>query len=332
MRIVNPSFHRIFESCEPYKDFFCIDHQGWVVPDIDKIRSLALNFDFVIANCSTEHWGSEKDYPLVARLHDVLAEHYAKDYVCLCHSPDDEKLRAGILYFPFFAWYKRWTSVDPAQITNSNRNYLYSNLNYHARDFRIANYLKMQEKPWAGRCLITMHNTSQKNHAYDGNMELTAAEEMAWDRIRSTLPRSISDGFGDIFDATHPAFADTFLHVVSETTCKDKIFLTEKTWQTIFAAQLFVVWGNAGIIAHLRDLGVDVFDDIIDHGYDAVTDHRNRLEYIHKELDRLAELHWPEIYRTTTKRRQKNANDFVSGAFVSKYADRLKSKLPEGAM
>lgn len=332
MRIVNPPQDRIFESWHPYLDFFFKDDRGCVVPDIDKIKSLADKYDFVIVNCSTEHWGSEPDFPLVARLHDLLAEHYAKDFVCLCHEPSDEKFGDHIVYFPFFAWHKKWQSVDSAQIVNCDRNYLFSNLNYVARDFRIANYLRFKQKAWADRCLITMHHVVQKNHDYDGHMKLTEKEVMAWGRIKSTLPSSIEDGFGSTFHATHPAFADTYLHVVSETTCKDKIFLTEKTWQPILAGQLFMIWGNKGIIHHLRNLGVDVFDDVIDHGYDAVTDHRDRLEYLHKELDRLAELDWPDIYRTTTKRRQKNADNFVSGMFVSKYVDRLKLILPEGAI
>jgi hypothetical protein len=332
VRIIDPPHPRIFESWEPFKDFFFTNSQGWVVPDIDKIQRLGDQYDFVIANCSTEHWGSERDFPLVARLHDLLAEYYAKDFVCLCHEPSDEILRDHIVYFPFFAWRRPVKSVNPAQIMNCNRNYLVSNLNYWARDFRIANYLKLKAKSWADQCLISMHNANMENHDYDGHMKLTAQEDTAWQDVRSRLRGEISDKFALTFDFTHPAFADTYLHLVSETTIKDKIFLTEKTWQTIAAGQLFVIWGNSGIVAHLRDLGVDMFDDIIDHGYDAVADHRNRLEYIHRELDRLATLDWPDIYRTTTKRRQKNADDFMSGLFVSKYVDKLKLILPEGAL
>jgi hypothetical protein len=102
VRIIDPPHPRIFESWEPYKDFFFTDSRGWVVPDIDKIQRLGDQYDFVIVNCSTEHWGSEQDFPLVARLHDLLAEHHGKDFVCLCHEPSDEKLREQILFFPFF--------------------------------------------------------------------------------------------------------------------------------------------------------------------------------------------------------------------------------------
>jgi hypothetical protein len=133
-----------------------------------------------------------------------------------------------------------------------------------------------------------------------------------------------------MFDTRHPAFADTYLHIVSETTCKDKIFLTEKTWQPILAGQLFMIWGNSGIIAHLRDLGVDVFDDIVNHEYDTVIDHRGRLTSIHEELDRLSMLDWSDIYNYTAKRRQTNADRFHTGVFISRYVDRLNNQLLKG--
>lgn len=329
MRIVDPPQAEIFESWDPYVDFFYTDQRGWIVPDTDKIKSLADAYDFVIANCSSEHWGSERDFPLVARLHDILTEHFAKDFVCLCHDPADQSLRENILYFPFFAWRRAWPAADTDMIARAERTYLFSNLNYHARDFRIANYLTLRHKHYADQCLLSMHNVMHDNHGYDGHFPLTAAENLAWQQTRPELPCEISDGYGPVFDLTHPAFSHTYLHVVSETTVKDKIFLTEKTWQPILAGQLFVIWGNRGIVAHLRDLGVDVFDDVVDHAYDEITDHRDRFGCLHKELDRLATLDWPKIYRVTALRRLINAHKFDSGALVSRYVDELKLRLPE---
>ena len=338
MRIVDPPDARVFESWTPFEDFFYQDNRGGIVSDIEKIQSLSTRYDFVIVNCSTEHWGSERDYPLAARIHDLLTEYYAKDFVCLCHDPSDETLRSYIMYFPFYAWRKTLSQQkvrllpDPVMIANMNRTYLFSNLNHIARDFRIANWLQLQEKLYARRCLFTMHDSVKEQHDYDGHFALTSQEKLAWQQNRSRLPCNVSDGFGIHFNFTHPAFADTYLHIVSETTCKDKIFITEKTWLPIYAGQLFMVWGNSGIIAHLRDLGVDVFDDIINHEYDAVIDHRARLLCIHEELDRLSLLDWHDIYRSTVNRRQTNADKFTTGVFISDYMDRLKRRLHKGIL
>ena len=339
MRLVDPPQVKIYESWDPFPDFFYEDHQGWIVPGIDKIQRLADNYDYIIANCSTEHWGCERDHPLVARLHDLFTEHFGKDFVCLCHDPDDQLLRPRIMYFPFWAcaipkpisWRgKDWVTVHPAYVACPIRKYLFSNLNHAARDFRIANWLWLRQKPYADKCLITMHSDARASHDYDGHFALTAAESLTWQQLKPGLPAVISDGFTARFDLRHPALCDTYLHVVSESTIKDKIFLTEKTWQPIFAGQLFIIWGNPGIISHLRDLEVDVFDDLVNHEYDLITDHRTRLTYIHQELDRLASMNWPEIYRATVQRRQNNADGFASGMFISKYVNRLKQLLPEG--
>jgi len=336
MRIIDPPIATVFESCTPYQDFFYTDHREWVVPDTDKIKTLAATHDFVIANCSTEHWGSERDFPLVARLNDLLAEHFGKDFVCLCHDPSDAELRENILYFPFFAYWRESPrrSPDLAAVASTHRNYLFSNLNFFARDFRIANYLWWRQQSFADKCLISMYNMVQDHHAYDGHFNLTNVEIENWQRLRSSLRSKVPippDNWPIVFAFGHPAFCDSYLHLVSESTCKDKIFITEKTWQTVAAGQLFMVWGNEGIISHLRGLGVDVFDDIIDHGYDKQTDHRLRLTMIHGELDRLSHLDWPAVYKQTLHRRLSNCAGFENTRFIEPHIRELRSRLPTGS-
>lgn len=329
MLIINPPQARILESWKPFKDFFYEDDRGWVVPDIERIQSLAANYDFVLANCSTEHWGSERDFPLVATLHDLLAEHYAKNFVCLCHDPDDELHRPSILYFPFFAWWRAGWKFDPDAIKKTSRTYLVSNLNHNVRDFRIACYLSLKKKKYAEHCMITAYNKSASLDGYDGHFVLTDNEQTEWQNCKQHLPHRILDNHYPLGDLRHPALSDSYLHLITETTIKDKIFVTEKTWKPIAAGQLFMIWGNQGIVAHLRSLGVDVFDDIIDHNYDLIQDHRTRLNSIMEQLDRLAELDFATIYENTLSRRELNSRKFFANDFVRPYLQRLNSYLPD---
>jgi len=46
--------------------------------------------------------------------------------------------------------------------------------------------------------------------------------------------------------------------------------ITEKTLLAMLAGQIPVVIGYAGIVEHLRDLGLDVFDDLVDVTYDSL--------------------------------------------------------------
>ena len=88
--------------------------------------------------------------------------------------------------------------------------------------------------------------------------------------------------------------------------------------------------GNSGIIQLIRDMGVDVFDDVIDHSYDVETDHRLRLNKIHHELDRLSELDWQHLNKLTVDRRIENSQKFYKGVFIDPYLQKLSFKLPPG--
>ena len=327
MRLINPPHNTIFETFQPVDGLFTTNSQGCIVPDDEKIDDLRKRYDFFLINCSTEHWGSERDYPITARICDILLEHKCQNFVVLVHDPDDEKLRSQIMYFPFFAWQGKSRVNNIIPIKNK-RTYFLSNLSRFARDFRIANYLMLLEKPYINRCLVRLYNMIQTNHDYYGHFDLTTKEINQWKKIQPTLPTKVSDGFKIVWHLDHLAFSDTYLHLVSESTSKNKIFLTEKTWQPIAAGQLFLVWGNTSIIRHLRTLGVDTFDDIIDHSYDLEINPRTRLEKIHREIDRLSDLDFEIIYENTQDRRMENLRKFVQGIFVAPYIKKLIDRLP----
>jgi hypothetical protein len=106
-----------------------------------------------------------------------------------------------------------------------------------------------------------------------------------------------------------------------------RIFITEKTWKPIAAQQLFLVFGNPGTIHALRQLGVDVFDDIIDHSYDLEADWKLRLDKIYNSLEKLLCQNLNNIYQLTQSRRQHNADLCQSGAFGHRYQTDLQSAI-----
>jgi uncharacterized membrane protein len=73
-------------------------------------------------------------------------------------------------------------------------------------------------------------------------------------------------------------------------------------------------------VAHLRDIGVDTFDDIIDHAhYDLEPDWQLRIQKIHHVLDELLIQDLESIYKATQQRRIANAEKFFNGKFGTKY-------------
>ncbi len=78
-------------------------------------------------------------------------------------------------------------------------------------------------------------------------------------------------------------YQNTFVEIIGETSCTESCFLiTEKT-QNCFYGCSFPIWiSSKGTVAHLRSLGLDVFDDVIDHSYDDI---ENPIERIYQAVN-----------------------------------------------
>lgn len=122
--------------------------------------------------------------------------------------------------------------------------------------------------------------------------------------------------------------SNTYIDVVTETSHELLPFMTEKSVKPFYSLQLPIILGYTGIIKDLRDIGFDVFDDIIDHSYDTFdyllgvdvnTDdklyHRlnnelivRKINFITKELKRLSKLDFHSIYLDLKERLIHNQN------------------------
>jgi len=71
-------------------------------------------------------------------------------------------------------------------------------------------------------------------------------------------------------------YENSFVELVNESTV-DQIFFTEKTLNAIYACNFFILFSKNGTIQHLREIGFDVFDDIIDHKYDLIDNPLDRI-------------------------------------------------------
>jgi len=100
---------------------------------------------------------------------------------------------------------------------------------------------------------------------------------------------TIGDNYdrGSDHSIKHIAFRETVLNVVTETAPDGASIFTEKTWKPIYARQFFIQFNRPFAVEHLRKIGIDVFDDVIDHSYDQVIDYQSRLTMISQEILRL---------------------------------------------
>lgn len=70
----------------------------------------------------------------------------------------------------------------------------------------------------------------------------------------------------------------------------DRHFYTEKTGKPFFLEQIPLFLAKQGYVSVVRNLGFDLFDDIVDHSYDLIIDPEERIIALSKECLRLANL------------------------------------------
>ena len=77
-----------------------------------------------------------------------------------------------------------------------------------------------------------------------------------------------------------------FINLVTETSNQTdddswhEVFITEKSLKAFLYRQVPIFWAVPGTVRLLRDIGFDVYDDIIDHSYDSIKDPNLRLSTV----------------------------------------------------
>ena len=87
-----------------------------------------------------------------------------------------------------------------------------------------------------------------------------------------------NDNIGNFENRLRSMYRDSFVEIVSESSFTPPNFmLTEKTAHAFYGCNFPIILSGCGIVAHLRELGLDVFDDIIDHNYDLIKNPIDRI-------------------------------------------------------
>jgi hypothetical protein len=80
-----------------------------------------------------------------------------------------------------------------------------------------------------------------------------------------------NDNVSNFKNKLTPYYKNTFVEIVSETSFGEKSFLlTEKTLNSIYGCSFPILLCSQGTVAFLRSMGMDMFDDVIDHSYDSI--------------------------------------------------------------
>jgi hypothetical protein len=293
---------------------------NWLV-DLDKVKSLKKH-KLCVLDFSSENYGIG-DW--IYEIYQTLEQNNV-NFILLTHDPKNH------LWYPKLLHYSHWYYDSITEFKNSQdhvsnkRKYKWSCMNLTPRPHRIFNFLLLRIKDYYKDGAFTMHREDASRCNRPDDIILNNKHIDEWNSILPTLPPK-SDTSSNGRDLNIPQLTDSYIHLVTESTIINKIFVTEKTWKPIASKQLFLIFGNPGIVNYLRNIGVDVFDDVVDHSYDIVEDWENRLKKIHHSLEKLLSMDLENIYNMTNERRQRNFDLFWSEQFATQYKLDLMSKI-----
>ena len=137
-----------------------------------------------------------------------------------------------------------------------------------------------------------------------------------------------SDEHNDHHLAVPEHYNDAYINIVIETHMdadqSGGAFITEKTFKPIKNAQPFVIFGAAGSLARLRDLGYRTFDGIIDSRYDSIQDTTGRYHCLIQLLEDLLGSNLHALYQACVPDLLHNQRHFLAHK-----RDRLNSLLEQ---
>ena len=313
-----PSFLKDFNVVyikASYDDSIVNNGQKWTINHdyLSQYKSKLIIVDFAL-----EHWNLFDD----SIYHDLDAGDY--NFLLLTYDHARHHVYPKMFYYPH--WYydskkcKEW-SVNKNNLEKSPKFDL-GCLNGTPRPHRIANYYHLMKKSYKDQMSISFYNVDVDPWRQD-DVTLFDEEINFWNSIKKSLPhRSVFPSI-DL-----PQLVNSCLHLVTETTVISGVFVTEKTWKPVATGVPFLIFGNPGTMSFLQKLGVDTYDDVIDHAYyDNEADWRVRLTKIHIVLDNLIEHGAKKIYQQLFVRAQNNKIKFCNGDFDPGYQSQLISAI-----
>jgi len=325
----------IIEPWKQHPKILYIDHiyfiENYWKDNLNRVISESVHKNLLlVVDLSTEHWGPGK-HRLIDCVYDQLESDDCK-FLLLSHRPEDHQRRPNLLFYPSeyhrskekFLYPDNWDLVSP-------RNYSVSCLNHIARPHRIYNWYKAKDQEWMQRCLWSMHDVITDVPRSD-EPQLSPEISEIWDNHRAQFAKKIYDlpHFREqyIWQLDHPAYTDSYINIITEHSVIDGIYMSEKTWKPVAAGQLFLSVGNPGSIRYLRSVGVNVFDDVIDHAYyDDEMDWQSRINRMHEILDDLMHQDLDAVYQTTYQQRKINQENFQSGMFDADYSSSIQQRI-----
>lgn len=223
---------------------------------------------------------------------------------------------------------------------------------------RAWSYYQILSRGWQYRLIVTARqkfdptSMDQKRIPADIWRFLEDSKKVFGDIGQTALPNydsceheNLQTQFTDLGLDPNQVFTDFFSHdtnitipnnIYRETlysllmTDSNAVMLDEKLTKPIICRRPFIVIGPQGYLAHLRDLGLQTFDPVIDESYDQIENDQERWNRAFDSLDKLSLQNPQSVYDRLRKRLQHNRKlAYNSEYWISKLKSYLNSVIEQ---
>ena len=193
-------------------------------------------------------------------------------------------------------------NIGNKDFVSENAEKVFCNLNYRPFVFREEIYHHIKTN-YSDISYISWHsNPCYKNFEEDNFIK----------------PNYVGEGYYSLY--SYPVTGFIF-DIFAETYLESFVCITEKTQKGYFNGCIPVPFATTGTMRMMKDLGYDIFEDIVDFSYEMETHNQLRMEFYLKEIDRLSNTDL-NITKSLTDRFAHNRQCFLNN--IEKARQKLK--------
>lgn len=185
----------------------------------------------------------------------------------------------------------------------------------------------------------TLADAIPYDYTSDSNYNLASTGFNRYSQLKPTKVEDSSNIYGDAQNdnltnfkqSLQHKYNDSIIEFISETSYNEHSFnITEKTLHFIYGANFPIMISSPGVVHFLRNMGIDMFDDVVDHSYDAIEDPAARINSaIELNLDLLTAPNVIERWKENKYRIDKNISFVKEGKLRDYYSTRFWNTLKE---
>ena len=137
-----------------------------------------------------------------------------------------------------------------------------------------------------------------------------------------------NDNVSNFNDKLHARYLNTFVEIIAESSFSAPSYLiTEKFLNSVYGCNFPILLSGIGAVEHLTGIGFDMFDDIVDHSYNQITNPIDRIiAAIENNKRLLVDSDYAKQLWSANQPRFKNNVDIAKGQMYTWYQTRAISK------